>query len=187
MATPTKASTIFINPPCPHLPSIEKQLSITHTRTHRQECSDAYHLACTELAQSLWRTGSPAQAILQLDKSMMADSADTPLTVPYTAILWIILNSPSDQFLGNPVRHFQHLASRMNMAQPNAKLRVWQAWACLHITEAHTPEGTYPRDLEQIEKEKLVVPTASETLAELRLLSPTEETNIVQRILTELT
>jgi len=48
---------------------------------------------------------------------MMVSSVSSaqPLLYPYSAILWIIQHAPPNQFLGNPVRHFQHLASRMNL------------------------------------------------------------------------
>jgi len=142
----------FINQPCPHL---------------------EYYRACHQLAQSLWRSGSPAQAILQLDKSFMAQTADN-IPPTYQAILWIIQHTPDDQFLGNPVRHFQHLATRMNMSQPNAEHRIWRAWACLHLTEkfSSTP---HPRDQDQIKKENLTIPSIKTTLENISTLTNTEE------------
>ncbi len=159
-------SSPIVNSPCPHLPTISELLPITHTRKHREACGPDYFQSCRELAQSLWLSGSPAQAILQLDKSFMASTPkNLPLAVQdtYQAILWIIQNAPDDQFLGNPVRHFQHLASRMNMNQPNAKLRIWRAWACLHLTEKFSPEK-YPRDTAQTKNEALTIPNIKEVL-----------------------
>jgi hypothetical protein len=46
----------------------------------------------------------------------------------------------------------------MNMNQPNANLRIWRAWACLHLAEKFSP-GKYPRDTEQIKKEELTIPS----------------------------
>lgn len=179
-----KKST-FINQPCPLLPKVNQSLPITHTRKFRPACDSSYFLACLHLAQSLWRSGSPAQAILQLDKSMMASSTEEPLDYPYAAILWIINNAPSDQFLGNPVRHFQHLASRMNHSQPNAQTRVWRAWTCLHLTEQLIPEATniYPRDNSQIEKESLIIPTMKDTLLQLQKHGSNQETTLIRTLL----
>ena len=178
-------SSKFINPPCPSLTELATHLPITHTRPHRNSCSTDYHTACLELAQSLWRCGSPAQAILQLDKSFMAN--DTVSNIPhhstYSSILWIILHSPEDQFLGNPVRHFQHLASRMNMSQPNAELRIWRAWTCLHITESHTSSEQYPRDTHQLEKENLIIPSIEETISKIQNLASQHEAEAIKALL----
>ncbi len=172
----------FINSPCPHLPEINKSLPITHTRKYRTACDASYFNACIELAQSLWLCGSPAQSILQLDKSMMAISDEGLIHYPYHGILWIIENTPSDQFIGNPVRHFQHLASRMNHSLPNADARVWRAWACLHLTEQLIDE-IYPRDDRQIEKENLTIPTIERTLEKLLLHGSISESKTVRKLL----
>jgi len=175
----------FINPPCPLLPELTEALPIGHTRKFRPACDAHYFQACLELAQSLWLSGSPAQAILQLDKSMMASAAETPLVYPYAAILWIIENTPSDQFIGNPVRHFQHLASRMNHAQPNAEARVWRAWACLYLTEKRIPQATeiFPRDAYQIEQESLIIPSLQQTLEQLSQHGSPQEAELVRQML----
>ena len=173
----------FINTACPHLPGIPHPLPITHTKAHRESCSTDYFQACLELAQSLWRSGFPAQAILQLDKSFMADSPkNLPLAFShsYQAIIWIIQHSPNDQFLGNPVRHFQHLATRMNMKQPNAELRIWRAWACLHLAEKCS-KPHFPRDQEQIRKEHLSIPSVQQVLDKM---SDYQEHKLLEQLLT---
>ncbi|MFC4994579.1 hypothetical protein [Rubritalea tangerina] len=162
---------------CPTLPQVSSSLPINHTRQHRNECSEQFYLSCLELAQSLWLSHKPAQAILQLDKAMMATlGPDNPtLTqypLPYAAILWIVEHSEAEGFIGNPVRHFQHLASRMNWKQPNPRLRIARAWTCFHLIERYFPNRTFTRDLRQIEKEKLVIPTITETLEGIQLFSP---------------
>ncbi len=169
----------FINQPCPHLPEISDPLPITHTREHREACGPDYSQACLELAQSLWQSGSPAQAILQLDKSFMARTTNN-LPLAYQAILWITQNSPPNQFLGNPVRHFQHLASRMNMQQPNAKLRIWRAWACLHLTEKFSTI-THPRDEDQIRKEDLTIPSIQQVLDKMTTHAEAEEHQLLEQ------
>ncbi|MFT5904516.1 MAG: hypothetical protein ACI9E1_000091 [Cryomorphaceae bacterium] len=171
----------FINPPCPHLPEIDTPLPITHTRKHRESCGSDYFQACLELAQSLWRSGSPAQAILQLDKSFMA-SITEDISQTYQAIIWIIQNTPENQFLGNPVRHFQHLATRMNMKQPNANLRIWRAWACLHLAEKFST-ARHPRDEEQISKEDLSIPSVQQVIDEMSLFTDTNELKLLSKLL----
>lgn len=174
----------FFNSPCPHLPNISEKLAITHTRAHRAANCQKYFYACHELAQSLWCEGSPAQAILQLDKAMMASAEGILLDYPYEAILWIIEHTPEGQFLGNPVRHFQHLASRMSMKQPNAKVRVWRAWACLYLTEITIENATqlFPRDLRQIEKEDLTIPDFDHVLEQLMQLGSADEAATVRSL-----
>ena len=174
------ASQIFTNSPCPHLPKIDKLLPVTHAKKYREHCGLDYFLACLELAQSLWRAGAPAQAILQLDKSFMANHTED-ISPIYQSILWIIQNTPETQFIGNPVRHFQHLASRMNMKQPNAELRIWRAWACLHLTEKYAPK-TYPRDEHQINKETLLIPTIKQTLHKISALGGNEESDFLNEM-----
>jgi len=96
----------------------------------------------------------------------------------------MIKHAPEDQFLGNPVRHFQHLASRMNLSQPNPELRIWRAWSCLHLTEKIVPpsSNTYPRDDQQIEKENLIIPTIEETLVNITHLSNIEESIFLENL-----
>lgn len=170
----------FINSPSPQLPNITHPLPITHTRTHRKNCGPEYLIACLELAQSLYRSGYPAQAILQLDKSFMANNINK--TIIYKAIIWIIQNAPDNQFLGNPVRHFQHLATRMNMNQPNANRRIWQAWACLHLTEKHSKKQ-HPRDNHQITTENLTIPTIKITLKQMDNLVNSQESQALRKLL----
>ncbi|MEO1857893.1 MAG: hypothetical protein ABGY95_11100 [Rubritalea sp.] len=161
---------------CPHLPHLTSPLPITHTRIHRNECGEAFYIACLELAQSLWINQRPAQAILQLDKAMMAiippnsDILDKH-PIPYRAMLWIIDSNQSDIFIGNPVRHFQHLASRMNLNQPQPKLRIARAWACFHLAESILNPSTYPRDQRQIEEVKLEIPDYHATTEAIEKLS----------------
>ncbi|MFC5049381.1 hypothetical protein ACFPK9_01930 [Rubritalea spongiae] len=174
--------------PCPYLPAVTETLPSTHTRPFRAECSQSFYNACHELAQSQWLQARPAQAILQLDKAMMAKlPADTPilsqLPIPYQPILWIIEHSAENAFLGNPVRHFQHLASRMNWKQPQPELRIARAWCCLHLCEARFSTALYPRDFVQIEREQLHVPSFDQALQILESTSPhTNEVDLVKQL-----
>lgn len=164
-------------PACPHLPQVTRQLRITHAREHRTACREAYYIACLELAQSLWQNKRPAQAILQLDKAMMANIPANSTTldthpIPYRAMLWFMINTPTGSFVGNPVRHFQHLASRMNLKQPQPELRTARAWACLHLAESVLSHEDYPRDQRQLNKENLEIPNRYAVKAALIERSP---------------
>jgi hypothetical protein len=75
---------------------------------------------------------------------------------PYPALVWFLAHRRDHLFIGNPVRHFQHLATRIS--GDHAKLRSWRAWACFHLAEILLPCSNFPRDHEQIEKEKLMIP-----------------------------
>lgn len=168
----------YKNNHCPYLPPTHVPLPITHTKEHRAECGVAFYFACLELAQHLWKQQLPAQALLQVNRSFMAKlPADHDITVEYPigyrAISWIIDQSKGEPaFLGNPVRHFQHLASRMNFKQPQPELRVWRAWCCFHLAEALLPEDPFPRDHRQVEKESLVIPDIDNCLEMLGTHTP---------------
>ena len=119
-----------------------------------------FYLAALSYAQSLLKEGKPAQALLQINKSFLADLSDEPVLKDwppsYQAVVWIIeeYRAQEENFLGNPVRHYQHLATRMS--GPRGGVRTVRAWACFHLAEVFAPE--FSRDHEQIEKEKVVIP-----------------------------
>lgn len=176
-------------PPCPYLPTVTCALPITHTRKHREECGVDFYLACLELAQSLWLQQLPAQAMLQLNKSMMAVlPADHQILkshpIPYAAMHWIIRYAASKKFIGNPPRHFQHLATRMNHKLPQPELRVARAWCCFHLAESILPSKEFPRDEKQIKEESLVIITPEEALQTLEEQSPhSDEVGEIKRLL----
>jgi len=140
----------------PYLPESPADLGAHHTRVHRSECGPRFHRACLELSQSLWLQQKPAQAILQLNKAAFVPD----LPAPFPALVWFLQNRVDDLFLGNPVRHFQHLASRIS--GDHAVLRGWRAWACFHLARAILPTGDFPEDQKQIEDEGLVLPPLAE-------------------------
>lgn len=137
----------------------------------RRDRGAAFYVAALSYAQSLWLEGKPAQALLQLNKAFAADlSGDDPVLrdwpPPFAAKSWIMAASRSGSaFLGNPVRHYQHLATRMNNVNPVP--RRWRAWACFHLAEAVLGPG-YERDARQVELECIVIPTPEETEDGLR-------------------
>ena len=140
----------------PHLPEASPDLGPCHTRQHRTKAGFVFYRACLEFSQSLWLQEKPAQAILQLNKaSMIPDRA-----APYPALVWFLAHRRDHLFIGNPVRHFQHLASRIS--GDHAKLRSWRAWACFHLAEISLPCSDFPRDRKQIDQEQLRIPVFSE-------------------------
>ncbi|MEN8774168.1 MAG: hypothetical protein ABF379_13700 [Akkermansiaceae bacterium] len=145
----------------PHLPETPPNLGPNHTRQHRNKPGSVFHQACLELSQSLWLQRKPAQAILQLNKASMVP--DQP--APYPALVWYLAHRKNDLFIGNPIRHFQHLASRMS--GNHANLRSWRAWACFHLAEIALPSPEFPRDQVQIDQERLRIPDFAEVAKKL--------------------
>lgn len=121
-----------------------------------------YYHACLCYAQSLWRVGKPAQAILQLNKAFMADLGGEPGMIlqswppPYAVLVWMLRSRGERDFIGNPVRHFQHLATRVSGER--REIRAWRAWACFHLSRRVLPAGEFPFDAEQVAKESLEIP-----------------------------
>lgn len=156
---------------CPYLPEVEEVLDFTVTRRHGADRGPAFYRDALRFAQSLWQQGRPAQAILQLDKAFMANFIDEAWLAkdmdPWAAMAWMLqcLRNGMEGFGGNPVRHFQHLASRMSGPCPEA--RRWRAWVCLHLAEHILPPDHFPRDGHQIAREGLWIPGRHRALAGL--------------------
>ncbi|MDB6077982.1 MAG: hypothetical protein JWO82_1729 [Akkermansiaceae bacterium] len=158
----------FILPACPLLPGVEDVLDPSVTRQHSDQKGPDFYLAALRYAQSLWRQGKPAQAILQLNKSFMAGlTGDEPVLqdwpAPYAPLIWFLRHRQPDAFVGNPVRHFQHLATRV--VGDLRELRSWRAWACFHLSKAILPPDEFPPDHDQIGKESLILPGWPATFA----------------------
>jgi hypothetical protein len=116
-------------------------------------------------AQGYWLEGKPAQAILQLNRAFSADiSEGDPILEtwpwPYAALEWILEKAADGScgFLGNPVRHFQHLATRMS--GPRKEIRIRYAWKCFHIAR-RVLGGSFPLDGRQIAREGIHIPAAA--------------------------
>lgn len=77
---------------------------------------------------------------------------------PYRALVWIMETAAGGNhgYLGNPIRHFQHLASRMS--GPRKEIRSWRAWFCFHLAEKSLNSAEFPRDGEQLAREGLWIP-----------------------------
>lgn len=165
----------FSNPPCPWLPEVPERLDHTITRRHGPDRRAAFYLDALRYAQSQWRAGKPAQAVLQLDKAWMADlPPDDPVLAahppPYRALAWLLRRAAGGNhgFLGNPPRHFQHLASRMSGER--REIRTWRAWFCMHLSERVLPAAGFPRDGRQIAREGPHIPSLEAALARISRL-----------------
>ncbi|MEK7954024.1 hypothetical protein [Luteolibacter soli] len=146
---------------------------------------DRYYFAALSYAQSLWREGKPAQAILQLNKAFMADlSGDEEVLgkfpPPYGALVWMLQQRPEGRFLGNPVRHFQHLATRVSGERK--EIRAWRAWACFHLSQRVLPEGEFPPDEEQVAREAVVFPGWEEVLDAIREMGWRGEVEVLEGV-----
>ncbi|MEM1082606.1 MAG: hypothetical protein AAGI48_00660 [Verrucomicrobiota bacterium] len=130
-----------------------------------------FYQAALTYSQSLWMQGKPAQAVLQLNKAWMAELSGEEEVLrqwpaPYRVLLWMLRHAPTDRFLGNPVRHFQHLATRVR--GPGAVVRSWRAWACFHLSEGLLPPEEHPPDHLQIEREGIRIPECDSVIEGLR-------------------
>lgn len=157
---------------CPHLPEISVTHDFNLTRRHGGEKGAAFYQDALCYAQSQWLSGKPAQAILQLNKAWMADLTGEESVLlgnppPYAALVWILRHAAEGEhgFTGNPVRHFQHLASRMS--GPRAEIRAWRAWLCFHLAERVLDRAAHPRDGRQIAREGLWIPGFRRSLDEV--------------------
>lgn len=150
---------------CPWLPEVVEILDFSVTRRHGADKGPFFYRDALRFSQSLWQQGKPAQAILQLDKAFMAGIPDRSWLAedmdPWAAMAWMLcrLRDGMEGFGGNPLRHFQHLASRMSGPRPEP--RRWRAWSCLHLAEAILPRESFPRDGRQLVREGLWVPGLS--------------------------
>jgi RimJ/RimL family protein N-acetyltransferase len=168
-------NTEFVNDACPFLPEVDRRWTSREILSHGAQRGAAFHFDSLCYAQSQWRTGFPAQAILQINRSFACHLSTDQLRWPlaYHAMAWLMNERPAGQFLGNPTRHFQHLATRM--VQPHKELRTWRAWACWYLARHLLPEAEFPPDTHQIRHETLALPTHGDILSALESLSPADD------------
>jgi len=146
---------------CPHLPDY----TVGSRKRHGVGRGAGFYLDALCFAQGYWMEGKPAQAILQLNKAFSADLRDDDGVLvkypwPYPALEWIMEKSAdgSHGFLGNPVRHFQHLATRMS--GPRKEARVAHAWRCFHLAKrVMEGRGDFTPDGRQIAREGIFIPS----------------------------
>lgn len=151
-----------------------------------EDRGEAFFRRALEVAHSLWLQGLPAQAILLLNRAFGADLrgdeaalADFPL--PYAAVAWILRSRTEDQFIGNPRRHFQHLATRM--VEPRREQRSWRAWACWRLACLIFPD--FPGDDRQLLEEKIVEPEFETIRKQLSLVGIPGEAELWRKVESE--
>ena len=171
---------------CPLLPEAEEVLTAEATAVFKRDYTVDFYHASLRYAQSLWLEGKAAQSLLQLNKSFMAELDGTEeilghWPLPYAAKRWVMLNCPLGEFLGNPVRHYQHLATRMS--GPRTELRRWRAWGCFHLAESVLPVESNPRDEHQIADERIVIPSVEQVLESLERLGLPGEGALLVKVL----
>lgn len=157
--------------PCPWLPQEDGMFDAWHRRRPFPEKNAGFYLAALSYAQSLWLHGKPAQAMLQLNKAWTADLTGDEIELleyppPYRALVWLAHQSKGGEqgFMGNPVRHFQHLASRVN--GPMREIRSWRAWACFWLMVSELEGLGYDRDGVQLVTEGLWIPSRERVMNE---------------------
>jgi hypothetical protein len=149
--------------PCPHLPIPEQAVTAAVMKRYGADRGPDFYLGALSCAQSLWLQGLPAQAILQLNRAFAAEVAPDDAVLrehplPYAAMAWLLRHHQPGQFIGNPRRHFQHLATRMS--GPRTEIRIWRAWACWWMTRVIDP--SLPADEEQLAREPVREPSVAE-------------------------
>jgi hypothetical protein len=154
--------------PCPFLPVSDRPLTAASIHEASGERGERFYRLALECAQALWLRGVPAQSLLLINRALGADLrgdervlAEWPL--PYRAAVWVMRSRRTDQFIGNPRRHYQHLATRM--VEPRKDVRRWRAWACWHLARLVFPDD--PADEKQIREEGIIEPQVEEITANL--------------------
>lgn len=167
-----------MNAPCPLLPENDRVITAADVRALGDERGAAFYELSLRYAQTHWCAGLPAQAMLQINRALASVlSKDEPIMqrwpLPYRVMAWLMMNRSEGQFIGNPRRHFQHLATRM--VEPHKELRTWRAWACWYLAKGLLPETEFPGDTKQIREEGVVEPTFALIASKLRELSPADD------------
>ena len=168
----------FINDPCPLLPEVDRVFKATDIHALGADRGPVFYETSLLYAQSQWRVGLPAQAMLQLNRAFatclsMEEPVLQRLPLPYHAMAWLMQNRQEGLFIGNPRRHFQHLATRM--VEPHKELRTWRAWACWYMSKVILPEDEHPADLKQVRQEGVIKPTFFNIRENLLRLSPAND------------
>lgn len=158
-------------PECPFLPPVDELLTAAVTRRLGGNRGPDFYESALAYAHSLWRRGYPARALLLINRAMgCALEGDEPVLqrwpIPYDAVAWILTHRLPGQFIGNPRRHWQHLATRM--VPPRKDLRAWRAWACWHLARLAMPD--LPADEAQLRDEGIREPPQATILRQLETL-----------------
>ena len=171
-------NTAASNPKCPLLPDVDRVYTARDMEALGADRGPRFYETALAYAHSLWLAGFPAKSLLLVNRALSCvfDAGEPVLKrrpLPYAVVAWILMHRPRGQFIGNPRRHYQHLATRM--VEPHKELRAWRAWACWYLAKELLPESEFPCDLEQIRAETLVEPSHDEIMRRLRELSPMQD------------
>lgn len=152
---------------CPFLPDIgvRRHPAAELGEFRHGDRGEAFYRHALRCGQSRWLEGLPAQSLLMLNRALGAKlHAETDAKVliehpiPYRAIGWILSRGDRTGFLGNPRRHYQHLATRMSGGE--IERRTARAWACWELAKRINP--AWEADHVQIEREGIREPLFSE-------------------------
>lgn len=154
--------------PCPFLPSAEEVLRAAAMRELGADRGPLFYEQALKCAQSLWQQGFPAQSLLLVNRAFGAELKGGEAVLeawplPYAAAAWVMMHRRDAQFIGNPRRHFQHLATRM--VEPRREQRAWRAWACWFLACRVFPD--YPADEKQLAEEGVREPSREEIRGKL--------------------
>ena len=169
---------------CPFLPPVENPLRAVAMKQCGSDRGRDFYLLALQCAQSLWLQGLPAQSLLLINRAFGADhESDLSMCetdpLPYAAAVWVMKNRSEDQFIGNPRRHYQHLATRM--VPPRKEVRSWRAWACWYVSCQVFPD--YPADEKQIVEEGIAEPSRHEIARQLARFGLDGEAELWQSVL----
>lgn len=176
--------------PCPYLPMTGRMLTSDHIHALGTDRSEKFYYTAMEYAQVLWLAGFPAKALLLVNRALScwlphisyqaAVTHQPPFegvgpcpAAPYHAKAWMLHHRPEGLFIGNPRRHYQHLATRM--VEPHKELRSWRAWACWYLAKESLSEKEFPDDAKQVREEGIIKPTRGQIVDHLSRLSPTDD------------
>lgn len=173
--------------PCPFLPSVDAPLRAAEMKRFGQGRGEEFYRQALAVAQSLFLQGLPAQSILLINRAFSADLRGEEeileeFPLPYRAMAWVMANRREEHFVGNPRRHFQHLATRM--VEPRKELRSWRAWGCWRYACLIFPD--YPADEKQLAEEGVVEPTENEIESALSRLGVPGEAALWKETLAEI-
>ncbi|HUF62718.1 MAG TPA: hypothetical protein VMN36_11635 [Verrucomicrobiales bacterium] len=169
---------------CPYLPAPESPVGYELTARLGVERGEAFYEAALTYAGSLWLQGYPARSLLLVNRALGCpfrgdEGVLRRWPLPYAAVSWILRQPPAGRFLGNPRRHYQHLATRM--VEPMRELRTWRAWACWGLSSVLLPYDEYPADERQIAREGVIEPSLREIGEALERLGLPGEASLWRR------
>jgi len=163
-------------PLCPFLPNPSREFTHEDIRSLGRDRGEHFYETSLNYAQALWLRGFPAKALLLVSRGLSCCLPGVSLNEasrPYHAKKWMLMNRPADGFIGNPRRHYQHLATRM--VEPHKELRTWRAWACWYLARQVLSETEFPPDLKQVREELVIEPRRAEIADQLARLSPSDD------------